>query len=299
MAAILREDMLAFLQRLAARASREQDEPVRLATISTDDGTRAAVLLDGSWHRLEAPDAGALLRQPDWRNRVEEARTAPTVADPTFQTVVPHPAKVICCGHNYTGHIREMGHPLPEYPTLFGKFADTLCGPTDDISIDGAAEMVDWEAELAVVVGAVLHRANEDEAAAGIAGYTVANDISMRDWQRRTPQWLQGKAFDKTTPLGPVLVTPDEFDPNEGWAISCSVNGVLMQEGNTADLVFSAPALVSYVSQFTTLRPGDVILTGTPAGVGAAMTPPRFLSAGDVVVTSVENIGSLTNTIRA
>ncbi|WP_250324573.1 fumarylacetoacetate hydrolase family protein [Williamsia sp. CHRR-6] len=208
------------------------------------------------------------------------------------------PAKVICCGHNYRAHIAEMGRPTPRYPTLFTKFADTLTGPHDDIVVPPEATGLDWEAELAVIVGAEVWRADPTEAAAAIAGYTVANDISVRSWQHHTGQWLPGKAFDATTPLGDELVTPDEVDPRAGLAITCRVNGETVQAARTDDLVFDAPALLAYISAFTRLRAGDVVLTGTPGGVGAAADPARELVDGDVVETEIESIGKLCNMIR-
>jgi acylpyruvate hydrolase len=285
---------------------------MRLATVShtaSPEGparTTAAVQVGDGWFALPATSVSELLRDPNWRENADSisasagtTKAPAALSEPRFETVVPTPSKVICCGHNYTGHIVEMGRDLPEYPTLFGKYADTLCGPTDDISIAAAPDAVDWEAELTVVIGTEIHAVSEAEAGAAIAGYTVSNDVSMRDWQKRTLQWLQGKAFNATTPTGPVLVTTDEVDPVAGLRIQCRVNGETVQDGNTAELVFSCAALVSYVSQFTTLRPGDLILTGTPAGVGSGMKPPRFLSAGDVLETSIEGIGSLRNTIVA
>ncbi len=210
---------------------------------------------------------------------------------------MPNPRKVICCGLNYSDHILEMGRELPQYPTLFAKFADTLTDPDADI-VSEHSENVDWEAELAVVVGSTLKNATEEEAAAAIAGYTVANDISMRDWQRRTLQWFQGKAFDGTTPLGPVMVTPDEIDPEAGVEVICTLNGEEVQRGNTKTLVFSSAKLLSYISTFTVLRPGDVVLTGTPGGVGMGMVPPRFLKDGDELHTEIPGIGTLSNTFR-
>jgi acylpyruvate hydrolase len=157
---------------------------------------------------------------------------------------------------------------------------------------------LDWEAELAVVVGSPLRRASESESATAIAGYTVANDISVRDWQNRTLQWFQGKAWDATTPVGPVLVTADELDPTAGLEVRCDVNGEPRQRGNTSTLVFGPATLLSYISQFTLLRPGDLVLTGTPGGVGMGMNPPQYLADGDVVRTEIEGIGVLQNVVR-
>ncbi|WP_072806539.1 fumarylacetoacetate hydrolase family protein [Rhodococcoides yunnanense] len=271
---------------------------MKLTTVRTGNGaTSAAVQRGDVWELVAADDVGALLNSPER----DEILARPTGSLPLgaadFAPVVIAPRKILCCGHNYRAHIAEMGRDAPEFPTLFAKFADTLVGAADDIALAPSVSALDWEAELAVVVGSTVRHADRDEAAAAIAGYTVANDISARDWQNRTPQWLQGKAFDGTTPLGPVMVTPDEFDPAEGARITCSVNGVLRQSGSTDDLVFDAAHLLSYISEFTALRPGDIVLTGTPSGVGAAATPPTFLGAGDVVETAVEGIGMLINII--
>ena len=214
-----------------------------------------------------------------------------------MQLPLPSPGKVICCGLNYGDHIAETGREQPAYPTLFAKYADTLIGPTDDIVLPRGLQ-VDWEAELAVVVGAEIRGAGREEASAAIAGYTVANDISVRDWQYRTLQWFQGKAWDRSTPVGPVLVTPDEVDPVAGLDISCRVNGEEVQRANTRTLVFDSADLLAYVSTFTVLRPGDLVLTGTPGGVGVARDPQRFLEDGDVVETEIAGIGLLRNAVR-
>lgn len=210
---------------------------------------------------------------------------------------VPRPGKVICCGLNYGDHIAELGRERPAHPTLFAKYADTLLPDGADIVLP-AGTQVDWEAELTVVVGSEIRNATRDEAERAIGGYTVANDISVRDWQNRTLQWFQGKAWDATTPIGPVVVSPDEIDPVAGVEVICRVNGVERQHGNTETLVFDCPTLLAYISTFTVLRPGDIVLTGTPGGVGMGMTPPTYLADGDVVETEIPGIGVLTNTVR-
>ncbi|MFJ9369991.1 fumarylacetoacetate hydrolase family protein [Nocardia sp. NPDC101769] len=271
---------------------------MRLRTVlSGDGGSRADIRHDGQWYATTAADVGALLRDPARPSQPPpDARPAPPGR---AAPVVTAPSKIVCCGHNYRAHIAELGHRTPEFPTLFAKFADTLTAWDADIALPGPAEEVlfDWEAELAVVVGATLRRADPGTAQAAIAGYTVANDFSVRSWQRRTPQWLQGKAFDATTPLGPELVTPDEADPRDGLRITCRVNGDEEQVGRTDDLVFDPATLLSYISAFTVLRPGDLVLTGTPGGVGIAADPPRYLRPGDVVETEIEGIGLLRNRI--
>ncbi|MDQ4213589.1 fumarylacetoacetate hydrolase family protein [Microbacterium capsulatum] len=273
---------------------------MRLATVRIDGGTRAAVGDESGWVLLDEPDAQELVVSEGWRERAEAALRHPAREDvdpAAFGVPVPRPAKVFCCGLNYRDHIVETGRAVPEYPTLFAKFADTLTGPVDEIVVRDTAKL-DWEAELAVVVGSEVHRADKDEAAAAILGYAVSNDVSMRDWQQRTLQWLQGKAFDATTPIGPHLVTADAIDPKAGLRITCAVNGETLQDGNTRELVFDAADLVSYVSQITRLQPGDIILTGTPGGVALGMEDPRWLRDGDVVTTAIEGLGELRNTIR-
>ncbi|WP_242532619.1 fumarylacetoacetate hydrolase family protein [Nocardioides sp. S5] len=262
--------------------------------MTTPGGSTAAAWRDG-WRRLPASDLSAYLRVHTTADA--HALAGDDVSDAVPTLLLPSPGKVICCGLNYGDHIAETGRERPTYPTLFAKFADTLIGPDDTIDLPADVE-TDWEAELAVVVGAELRNATQTEAQAGIAGYTIANDISIRDWQRRTLQWFQGKAWDATTPLGPVLVTPDEIDPKDGVEVVCRVNGIERQRGNTRTLVFDCPALLSYISTFTTLRPGDVVLTGTPGGVGMAMDPPTYLTGGDTVETEIDGIGMLTNHIR-
>ncbi|MFI6772207.1 fumarylacetoacetate hydrolase family protein [Nocardia sp. NPDC050412] len=272
---------------------------MRLRTVLTADSeSRAEVGVDGRWHRTDSADVGALLTTSDWRDRVYSDRLEPAAFERSAP-VVTAPRKILCCGHNYRAHIAEMDRPEPAFPTLFAKFADTLTTWDAEIALPGPAEAVglDWEAELAVVVGATLRHADRETAQAGIAGYTVANDFSVRAWQRRTSQWLQGKTFDATTPLGPELVTPDEVDPSTGLRIVCRVNGVQEQIGSTDDLLFDPAALLSYISEFTALRPGDLVLTGTPGGVGTAAEPPRFLRPGDIVETEIEGIGLLRNHI--
>lgn len=274
---------------------------MRLATIRTADGTRC-VRVDGD-KTVEiaadvAVDVGGLLAHEDWRELAAAADGPERAWDELdLATLVPNPGKVLCVGLNYRNHILEMGRDLPEHPTLFAKFADTLTGPRDDVAAPPEDEALDWEAELTVVIGSTVRRADPAQAAAAIAGYTVANDISMRSYQFRTKEWLQGKMWDRSTPVGPLMVTADEWQP--GGTIRASVNGETMQEASTGDLVHGAVDLVAYVSTLITLRPGDLILTGTPGGVGHARKPARYLVPGDVVETSIDGIGELRNRVVA
>ena len=214
-----------------------------------------------------------------------------------YAPVVPKPDKIICVGLNYRAHILEMGRELPEHPTLFAKFRRTLIGANDDIVLPAVSEQVDWEAELAVIVGAPARHVSVEQAAGCIAGYSVLNDVSVRDYQNRTLQWLQGKTFEATTPVGPWLVTADEAG-GPSREITCEVDGEQMQKADTADLVFDPATLVSYISTIITLEPGDIIATGTPGGVGLARTPPRFLTDGSTVVTRIAGVGELRNRCR-
>ncbi|MGH9045912.1 MAG: fumarylacetoacetate hydrolase family protein, partial [Acidimicrobiales bacterium] len=205
--------------------------------------------------------------------------------------------KIICVGLNYRNHILEMGRDLPEYPTLFAKFRSALIGANDPIELCDAVHELDWEAELAVVIGSPVRNASEQAAAGAIAGYSVLNDVTARDWQRRTLQWLQGKTFERSTPVGPWMVTADEADGLSG-EITCEVNGETMQRSDIGDLVFGPAKLVSYISSIVTLLPGDLIATGTPGGVGSAHKPPRFLGDGEVVTTRIAGIGECQNVVK-
>jgi acylpyruvate hydrolase len=273
---------------------------MRLATVRRWGTTSAAARLDGDdLVLLPFPDVAALLAEPGW----PEAAAAPgreRIALAHADLAPPvRPAKVICVGLNYRSHIEEMGRPLPDHPTLFIKFADTLAGPYDDLVVPAVSAEVDWEVELGVVIGRPARRLDQTGAAACIAGYTVVNDLSMRDWQWRTMQWDQGKNFEASTPVGPFVVTGDEIDPERRGTVdlevTCRVDGETMQRGRTGDLLFKPAAIVAYVSQFTTLRPGDLIATGTPGGVGAGRDPKVFLAPGQVLETAIEGIGACRN----
>jgi acylpyruvate hydrolase len=214
-----------------------------------------------------------------------------------YAPLVVRPDKIVCVGLNYRNHILEMGRELPEHPTLFAKFTSSLIGANDEIVLPAVSATVDWEAELAVVIGGRARHVSEREAVGAIAGYSVLNDVSVRDFQYRTLQWLQGKTFEHSTPVGPWLVTRDE-SPGPDREITCEVEGELMQKADTADLVFGPAALVSYISSILTLEPGDIIATGTPGGVGAARDPQRFLQDGETVVTQIAGVGELRNVCR-
>ncbi|MFC5541780.1 MAG: fumarylacetoacetate hydrolase family protein [Bacilli bacterium] len=216
-----------------------------------------------------------------------------------IEAPVQKPGKIICVGHNFRKHIQEMGREIPTHPVIFAKFANTIIGPEDDIPYYPISEQLDYEMEFAFVIGKQARNVSEEDALDYVAGYTIANDVTYRDIQRRTLQWLQGKTVDGSLPLGPHLVTADEIGDPAGLEMVLKVNGEVRQSTNTDDFVFNVPKLVSFLSGLLTLEPGDLILTGTPGGVGFAMNPPQFLKDGDVVTIEIEKIGVLENKVKA
>ncbi len=273
---------------------------MRLATVRTREGTRAARVESDRLLLLAAPDVGSLLATAALGQGLESAASLePTgeiaFADASFAPLVPRPEKIFCVGLKYRAHILEMSRERPEYPTLFAKFASSLIGADDDLVLPSVSSSVDWEVELGVVIGRRIRRGTPEQAREAIAGFTIVNDVSMRDWQARTTQFLQGKTFDSSTPVGPVLVTGDEIGDGEDLEVRCEVDGVVMQHWRTSDLLFGSAEIVSYISQFAALVPGDLISTGTPGGVGAGRNPQVFLAPGQLLTTAVEGIGICSN----
>ncbi|MGW0012581.1 fumarylacetoacetate hydrolase family protein [Streptomyces tendae] len=272
---------------------------MKLATLRTADGTRAVRLDGDTLIDLGHADLGELFAEDGWQQRAAAATGAAyPVEGADFAPVVPNPSKVVCVGHNYTNHIKEMGRDLPAFPTLFPKFAETLIGARDDIVRPGETEAFDWEVELAVVVGKRVRRADERQAAEAVAGFTVMNDISVRDWQFRTIEWTQGKIWEATTPVGPYVVTPDEVGGvRPALEVRTTVDGEVMQRDDTGTLLFDPVFLVRYISTVITLNPGDIIATGTPAGVGNARDPKVFLVPGQTVTTEITGLGTCVNKV--
>lgn len=212
---------------------------------------------------------------------------------------ITRPEKIICVGLNYRDHALESGQVVPEEPVLFAKYPNSLIGPQESISLPRVApDQVDYEAELAVVIGRMASRVPVSTALEHVGGYTCANDVSARDLQARGGQWVHGKAIDTFLPLGPWLVTPEEIPDPQNLGIRCLVNGEVLQDSNTTLMIFGVAELISFISQTITLSAGDIIITGTPPGIGAARKPPRYLCAGDEVTVAIEGIGELANPVE-
>lgn len=260
---------------------------MRYATVRTDHGLTGARIEGERTVLLDVPDAVEAWSVGGAARETAESATA----DTHFARTSPAPQHVLCIGLNYRSHIEQLGRAVPEYPTFFAKFASTLTGPRDRIALPAISEHVQGEVELTVVIGRTARRVGVEDAASVIAGYTVANDLSLRDWQHRTSEALQGKVADRTTPVGPFLVTPDEIEDAADLALVEEVDGATWQAGSTADLLFRPAELVAYCSTFLTLRPGDLILTGTPGTTSAA----GDLRAGTVLTTRIDGLGAAVN----
>lgn len=218
-------------------------------------------------------------------------------AEVRLTTPVTDPSKVLCIGLNYKDHVAETGRAFPEYPDVFAKFASTMVGPDDQIGGANVSENLDFEGELAVVIGRPASQVSEEDALEYVAALAPLNDVTARDLQYRGTQWLAGKAVDGSTPWGPALVTLDEVGDPQSLDLTTRVNGIEVQRSNTSYQIFPIARIVSYLSSFLTLEPGDVIATGTPQGIGAKRNPPVWLEPGDTVEIEIENVGLLRNTV--
>ncbi|HEX2231734.1 MAG TPA: fumarylacetoacetate hydrolase family protein [Thermoleophilaceae bacterium] len=260
-------------------------------SFDTADGPRAGMLRDGQVYAIEDEE-----RSVDEIVRagmdVHPVAGVP-VEDSALLPPVSRPGKVVCIGLNYLSHCEEQGAEPPETPTFFAKFANALAPPGATVSLPPWSENVDYEAEVAFVIGERCKDVSEGDALRYVAGYTLLNDLSARDYQFKTPQWMPGKVFDGAAPCGPALVTPDEAGPPDAIEIELRLNGEVMQSASTADLVHPVPALVAYLSKLMTLEPGDLVATGTPAGVGSVRNPRVWLKAGDEMVISSPQLGEL------
>jgi 2-keto-4-pentenoate hydratase/2-oxohepta-3-ene-1,7-dioic acid hydratase in catechol pathway len=216
----------------------------------------------------------------------------------TYLPIIPNPSKILCVGLNYQDHLAETGRRPVEHPTLFTRFADTLTGHNTPMLLPASSTAFDYEGELAVIIGKPGFHVPEDRALDIIAGYSVFNDGSIRDWQRHTNQFTPGKNFLRTAGFGPALITPDEAGPLPEKSIQTHLNGQLVQSAHLDDMIFSIAKVIAYITAFTALSPGDVIATGTPGGVGFTREPPLFMRPNDTVTVTIEGIGTLTNTIQ-
>jgi 2-keto-4-pentenoate hydratase/2-oxohepta-3-ene-1,7-dioic acid hydratase in catechol pathway len=278
---------------------------MRLVTYESDRGPRAGVLV-GDDRAVDAWDAlgggcGTMrgLLKAD-RFAELDAAIAPDEGKPLAEEAllppVPDPEKIVCIGLNYRAHAEETRQEPPAVPTIFGKFRNALAGPDATVALPAASEQVDYEAEVCVVIGRRVRDVGPDEALAGVAGYTLMNDLSARDLQLATTQWMAGKTFDGAAPCGPALVTADEV-AHDAIEFALTLNGEEMQSADTSDLIFGVPELVAHVSTLMTLEPGDLIATGTPSGVGIARRPSVWLKSGDVIEISSPQLGLLRTVI--
>jgi acylpyruvate hydrolase len=288
------------LNRAYRAALQQADNADELAVADVRVPTDMLDLLRGGDTSLKAAQQALAFAQGQLANKTLSLRgIVYAMESVSLLSPVLHPGKLVCLGLNYRDHAAESGMAVPEYPVLFHKVAGSLVGPNQPIVIPPITDRVDYEAELAIIIGKRGKYISEAQAFSYIAGYAPANDVSARDLQFRTGQWTTGKMLDTFCPLGPALVTRDEVPEPNKLAIRTILNGQVLQDGNTADMIFSVPFIVSYISQIATLEPGDVILTGTPAGIGNARKPPIFLKPGDTVTIEVESLGSLTNPVVA
>jgi 2,4-didehydro-3-deoxy-L-rhamnonate hydrolase len=275
-----------------------------------DPGRERPGLILSDGRRVDASSFGAdydeaffgsdgLARLARWAER--EGARAPAVSDDArLGPPVARPSKIVCVGLNYRDHARETGAAIPAEPVIFFKSTTALAGPNDDVVIPKGSTKTDWEVELAVVVGRRASYVEHADAAAHVAGYVLHNDYSERAFQlERGGQWVKGKSCDTFAPLGPWLATPDELGDPQALRMWLTVNGERKQDGSTRDMVYDVPTLVSYISQFMTLLPGDVISTGTPAGVGLGQKPPLYLKDGDVVELGIDGLGAQRQRLRA
>ena len=221
------------------------------------------------------------------------------LAEVKFLAPIPRPPKFICVGLNYRDHARETGMEIPIVPTIFNKFTNVVIGPGAPIVLPKVSTRPDYEAELAFVIGTGGRNISASDALDHVFGYTIVNDVSARDYQMVTSQWLMGKTFDTFAPMGPWIVTRDEIADPHALDISLEIDGEILQQSNTRELVFGVPALIEYISSVVTLEAGDIVATGTPAGVGFARKPPRYLRAGDEVLIRIQGIGELRNPVIA
>ncbi|MDB5082914.1 MAG: hypothetical protein JWP00_4838 [Chloroflexi bacterium] len=264
------------------------ESQVRRGVVTGED---YIVEVPGDFRALGANDLARLEQSLDGAAQVQ-------LSEVTLHSPVPNAGKILCIGLNYLDHVKEVNQTIPDHPVLFAKFNNTLTGHQGAILVDGTSQAVDYEAELAFVIGKRAYKVSEEEGLDYVAGYATANDVTARDVQFADTQWVRGKSLDTFCPVGPWLITKDEVPDPHNLAIRCRVNGVTLQDSNTNQLIYKIPALVSFLSQGITLEPGDIVLTGTPPGIGFARKPQVLLKPGDVVEIDIEQVGLLQNTVK-
>lgn len=272
---------------------------MKLATVIFEGQRQVARVEEGAFFLSDQPDTSliALIQTPDWGQFC--VKVEPQAVQ--IKAPVQNPEKLICIGKNYADHAQEMGGDAPELPVVFSKFASAIIGLDEPVRLPAISEQVDYEAELVVVIGRAGKNIPRERALEHVFGYTCGNDISARDWQKGRPggQWLLGKTFDTFAPLGPWIVTADEIGDPHDLDIEFHLNGELMQRSNTRHFLFPIDYLIAHLSRFVQLVPGDLIFTGTPAGVGAGRNPPVFLKPGDQLSVEISKIGKLINPVAA
>ncbi len=281
---------------------------MKLASIRSSETCRAAVVIDEEVIDLHGADPSLpsemndLLAVPDLLAKLQAVVDSDAERLPldrkSLAAPVPNPRKFFGIGLNYADHVAESGLPTPEYPVVFAKMSNCVTGPYDDVERPVVSDAFDYEAELGVVIGKTCKHVKREDAADVIAGYVVCNDLTIRDYQKKTPQWTLGKSFDTHGPFGPFLVTADELDPHT-LDLKAIVNGEVRQHSNTKNLIFDCYELIEKLTEIVTLEPGDVIATGTCGGVGLSFDPPKFLAPGDVVRIEIEGLGAIENTVVA
>ena len=247
----------------------------------------------------DIPDIDAEFFEAGWLEKISGVEGAGVEMDVRIGSPVARPSKIVCLGKNYDKHVKEGGFDKPEAPIIFAKASSALNGPFDPVIMPQSSLQVDWEVELAVVIGRQGKRITAEHAFDFIAGFTIMNDVSGRDVQFKDDQWFRGKSFDTFAPLGPALVTRDEIEHVDALNLTSLVDDVVMQEGNTADMMFSVPAIIEFISRDITLNPGDIISTGTPSGVGIFRDPPIVLKPGNVVECRIDKLGAIRNEVVA
>ena len=283
---------------------------MRLVTFTHDGSTRLGVLQGDQVVDLgaAAPElpremclflAAGPFAMDGAREAVARGKGRLPTAEVQLEAPIQRPPKILAVGLNYADHIRETGREAPKIPMIFNKQSTSVNGPDRPIHVPRASDQVDWEGELAFVIGKRCRHVPREHAASVIAGYTIVNDVSVRDWQHRVPTFTMGKSFDTHCPMGPSIVTTDEIPDPHALDLRTWVNDELRQSSNTRELIFDCFHLVEHLSTAFTLEPGDVVSTGTPSGVGAAMKPPLWLKAGDRVRVAIEGIGELSNPVVA